>query len=108
MLELPVRRASLEERTFDLMYTAKVHDIPPGAKQAEIWLPYPQSDDYQKILKANVTSPYPTKIFTDPEHSNKIVHIKVKNPTVATSLIIAISAAGQRALHSRANVRPCV
>jgi len=77
-------RASLEERTFNMTYTAEVHDIPPGAKQVEIWLPYPQSDDYQKILKANVTSPYPTKIFTDTQHGNKIVYIKVKNPAVAT------------------------
>ena len=85
MLEQPVRaRASLEERTFDLAYTAEVHDIPSGAKQVEIWLPYPQSDDYQKILKANVTSPYPAKIFIDTRHGNKIVHINVKNPTAAT------------------------
>ena len=77
-------RASLEERTFILTYTTEVHDIPPGAKQVEIWLPYPQSDDYQKILKASVTSPYPIKISTDTDHGNKIVYIKANNPVVRT------------------------
>lgn len=49
-----------------------------------IWLPYPQSDDYQEILEANVTSPYPTKISTGAEYVNAIVHIKLKNPTETT------------------------
>ena len=101
--EQPVRaRPSLEQRTFDLTYTAEVHDIPSGAKQVEIWLPYPQSDDYQKILKANVTSPYPAKIFTDPEHGNKIVHIKVKNPT-ATTILITMEFTVRRSEHVHNN-----
>ena len=103
LLERPVRaRASLHERNFDLTYTAEVHDIPSGAKQVEIWLPYPQSDDYQKILKANVTSPYPAKIFTDPEHGNKIVYVKVKNLT-ATTILITMEFTVRRSEHVHNN-----
>lgn len=76
--------ASAPKRTFDLTYTAEVHEIPAGAKQVDLWLPYPQSDKYQKVLKANVTSPFPTKITTDGQYGNKIVHVEVKNPTGGT------------------------
>ena len=72
--------ASAPKRTFDLTYTAEVHDVPAGAKQVDLWLPYPQSDDYQKVMKANVTSPFPTKITTESQYGNKMVHVEVKNP----------------------------
>jgi transglutaminase-like putative cysteine protease len=76
--------SSLQQRTFDLTYTAEVQEIPAGAKQVEIWLPYPQSDAYQTILKEHITSPYPTKVLTAAEYGNRIVHIEVKDPTAAT------------------------
>jgi transglutaminase-like putative cysteine protease len=72
--------SSLQERTFEITYTAQVNDIPPGSKDVQIWLPYPQSDDYQKILKAKVTAPYPVQIMTGAEYGNQMAHIDVKNP----------------------------
>lgn len=74
----------VHERTFDITYTAEVHDIPAGTKDVQIWLPYPQSDEYQKILKANVTAPYPTKIVKGAEYGNQIVHIEVKDLKTAS------------------------
>jgi len=50
--------SSVHERAFEITYAAEVHDIPADAKDIQIWLPYPQSDNYQKILKAKVTSPF--------------------------------------------------
>ncbi|HWY45444.1 MAG TPA: transglutaminase domain-containing protein [Candidatus Sulfotelmatobacter sp.] len=72
--------APAPKRTFDLTYTAEVHEVPAGTKQVDLWLPYPQNDDYQKILKANVTSPFATRIATESQYGNKIVHVEVKNP----------------------------
>src|SRR6202012_3692584 len=63
--------APVHGRTFDISYMAEVHYIPVGAKDVQIGLPYPQSDEYQKILKANVTAPYPTKIAKGAEYGNQ-------------------------------------
>jgi hypothetical protein len=57
----------LQERTFEFTYTAEVHDIPSGSKDIQIWLPYPHGDEYQKVLKAKVSSPYPSQTLTGPE-----------------------------------------
>ena len=74
----------VHERTFDITYTAEVHNVPTGTKDVQIWLPYPQSDEYQKILKANVSAPYPTKIVKGAEYGNQIVHIEVKDLKAAS------------------------
>jgi len=74
---------SVGERTFEFTYTAQIHDIPAGSKDVQIWLPYPQSDEYQNILKAKVTSAYAVQILTGPEYGNQMVHIEVKNPKTA-------------------------
>ena len=75
---------SAASRTFDLTYSAEIHDLPAGAKQVDLWLPYPQSDDYQEILSAKVNSAFPTKIETASQYGNKMVHLVVKNPTATT------------------------
>ncbi len=79
--------SSLQERTFEFTYSAEVHDIPSGSKDVQIWLPYPQSSEYQKILKAKVSSPYPSQILTAPQNGNQMVHIDVKNPATASILV---------------------
>src|SRR5271170_7793135 len=71
-----------QTRTVEITYSAQVSAIPANSKRIEIWLPYPQSDENQKILKGKVSSPAPSKILTDPQYGNKIVHIDVKNPEV--------------------------
>src|ERR1700691_4711166 len=75
----PVETAA-QTRTIEITYSAQVNAIPAASKRVEIWLPYPQSDDNQKVLKGKVSSPVPSKILTDPQYGNKIVHIDVKNP----------------------------
>jgi transglutaminase-like putative cysteine protease len=71
-----------QTRTLEITYSAQVSGIPANSKRIEIWLPYPQSDDNQKVLKGKVSSPAPSKILTDPQYGNKIVHIDVRNPEV--------------------------
>src|ERR1700722_18911349 len=77
----PVETAA-QTRTIEITYSAQVNAIPANSKRIEIWLPYPQSDDNQKILKGKVSSPVASKILTDPQYGNKIVHIDVRNPEV--------------------------
>ena len=88
----------VHERTFEITYTAEVHDIPAGAKDVQVWLPYPQSDEYQKILKANVRSPFPDKIAKGAEYGNQMVHIEMKDPKV-TAIPVAMEFTVRRSEH---------
>jgi transglutaminase-like putative cysteine protease len=90
--------SSVGERTVDFSYIANVHDIPAESKDVQIWLPYPRSDAYQKILKAKVTSPYPVKILSGPEYGNQFAYIDVKNPA-ETNIDVTMEFTVQRDEH---------
>ncbi|WP_245849430.1 transglutaminase-like domain-containing protein [Hymenobacter crusticola] len=66
-------------RAFAFEYTATVHDIPAGAKEANLWLPVPHADKSQDIKALKITSPYPYEVVTG-EYGNQILHLKVSNP----------------------------
>jgi hypothetical protein len=74
--------APLRSRTFSFDYIAKVHDLPAGTKQLDLWLPVPHTDKSQDIENLKVTSPYPYEILTG-QYGNKVLHLKVKDPQPA-------------------------
>src|SRR5262245_44941693 len=69
------------ERNFDFTYTAELHHIPDGAKRVAVWIPYPRSDDHQEISDVRVSSPYPTRVTSEPKYHNSALYIEVENPT---------------------------
>ena len=58
--------------------------FPPERKTFRFGSRTPGRSITKKYLKANVTSPVPTKIFAGAEYGNKILHIEVKDPSVTT------------------------
>lgn len=77
---VPLNPDSVATRTFDFTYTAGIDGIAEGARRVDVWMPYPESDANQQILSADVSSPYPTNLYQDPEYGNSILHVSVKNP----------------------------
>ncbi|WP_345071907.1 transglutaminase domain-containing protein [Hymenobacter fastidiosus] len=74
--------APLRSRTFSFDYTAKVHDLPAGARQLDLWLPVPRPDKSQDITDLKITSPYAYEILTG-QYGNKVLHLKVTDPPPA-------------------------
>jgi len=67
-------------RDFDLTYTAKVTDLPEGAGQVDVWLPYPVSDENQQVTVTEVSSPARHEVLKDPRYGNSILHLWVSHP----------------------------
>ncbi|WP_345112788.1 transglutaminase domain-containing protein [Hymenobacter algoricola] len=74
--------APLRSRTFSFDYTTRVHDLPAGARQLDLWLPVPHTDKSQDIANLKITSPYPYEILTG-QYGNKVLHLQVKDPQPA-------------------------
>jgi transglutaminase-like putative cysteine protease len=74
----------LKQRTFEITYRAVVKDIPPGAKQVEVWMPVPQSDAHQKISHLKINAPAPYKITREKEYGNQSLYLIVKEPKEST------------------------
>lgn len=73
-----------KERAFQITYTTLIKDIPKAAKNVRVWLPYPESDESQKIWDVKVESPYPAEIVRDAEYGNAILYLSVENAKVSS------------------------
>ena len=59
----PQRRAA--QRSFRFVYTAEIANIPQGARNVAVWVPYPVTDLHQTIREVDVKAPVPTTIEKD-------------------------------------------
>lgn len=75
-----VETGAPETRHFELTYTAVVEDVPQDAGSVRIWLPYPTDDEAQEVEVTGVSSPYPTRVETEPEYGNSILYVEVDEP----------------------------
>lgn len=67
-------------RSFELTYRAVVAGIPDGSRRVDVWIPYPQSDEYQQVEVIAIEAPVPHRIATEPEFGNQVVHLAVERP----------------------------
>lgn len=67
-------------RDFELTYTAKIREIPKGARKMDVWLPYPESDEQQEVTVTEVSAPAPHQILEDPRYRNSVLHLSIDNP----------------------------
>jgi transglutaminase-like putative cysteine protease len=94
--------APLRSRKFEFHYTGAVDPIPAGAARVEIWLPYPQSDEQQRISAIHLTTPgTPGKfeILKDPIHGNGVAHLVVEHPRQPIAIGLTFAVEREEYLH---------
>ncbi|MEE9615022.1 MAG: transglutaminase domain-containing protein [Thermodesulfobacteriota bacterium] len=64
-------------RTFEVDYTVEVPSLPGGAREVRVWIPYPSSNEDQRILSINVESPAPYEVNYDTEWGNGMVYFRL-------------------------------
>jgi transglutaminase-like putative cysteine protease len=67
-------------RTFEFTYITEVKDIPAGARELSLWIPYPQSDENQTIRNMTIRSPYPTQLTRESEYGNQMLYLHLSPP----------------------------
>jgi transglutaminase-like putative cysteine protease len=67
-------------RDFVFTYSVSIGELSPGTRQVDIWLPYPTSDEHQKVDVLEISSPYPHRIIKEPEYGNSIIFISATEP----------------------------
>lgn len=65
---------------FEFSYTARITNIPYGAKKVTVFIPVPRSFDHQKIENVVIDSPYPYEIIKDAEYGDFAARITAENP----------------------------
>jgi transglutaminase-like putative cysteine protease len=71
--------------TYRVRQTAKLTEIPAGAKQVKWWVAIPDDERHQDVLDLTVTSaPGTWSIVTEPDRANRFLLIEVANPGTDT------------------------
>lgn len=95
------------QNEFSFIYEASIRDLPPGAREFQVWAPLAKNDDHQTILQRKIEAPGPYKILTDPEYGNEILYLSLENVSKeALSFKISYEVATrgrERELHSAAS-----
>jgi transglutaminase-like putative cysteine protease len=63
---------------FEIAYTAKVDQIPAGAKQLRLWIPVPQNTPVQKVWDLSFDAP--VTYHVESRFGNRIAYLEVPNP----------------------------
>lgn len=64
-------------RSFAFEYIARVASLPAEGQKLRLWIPVPQSDNYQDITDLKIESPIPYVIHKDPEYGNHYAYLEL-------------------------------
>lgn len=65
-------------RSLEFMYTVSVQSIPEKTERVDLWIPIPQSNQFQQIVDLTIDAQYPFSFHTDPEYGNRMVYLNVE------------------------------
>jgi transglutaminase-like putative cysteine protease len=64
-------------RNFEFTYVSTIPVLPANAKISRIWIPLPQSDEYQTIGALKIETPFAYARHRDPEYGNEYLYLEV-------------------------------
>ncbi len=59
------------ERTFEFRYEVVVPEVPPSAREAFLWIPYPPETEDQTIHDLEILGALPYEIVSEPKYGNR-------------------------------------
>ena len=73
-----------DSRTFAVSYTARIKDIPAGAKKVRVWLPVPQDSTVQKIKDLSFSREMSQS--NEPKYGNRIAYAEIESPGTSAEI----------------------
>jgi transglutaminase-like putative cysteine protease len=87
--------ASLETgaplRNFEFTYLARIPVLPADAKISRIWIPLPQSGQYQTIGNLKIETPFAYTKLRDAEYGNEYVYLQVPAAKITAPSEVRVS-----------------
>src|SRR5919109_861996 len=90
---------SASSRKFRFTYAASIPALPADAKSSRIWIPLPQSDQYQTISDLKIEAPFTYTRHRDPEYGNEYLYLQVPAPQVSQPADVRVSFEATRHEH---------
>ena len=90
---------SAPTRKFRFTYVASIPVLPADAKSSHIWIPLPQSDEYQTIRDLKIEAPFPYTRHRDPEYGNEFFYSQVPASHMSQPVDVRVSFEATRHEH---------
>lgn len=87
------------QRVFEFTYLAQIPALTAGANTARVWIPLPQSDQYQMIGKVEISSPFAYTQHRDPEYGNEYLYIDIPAEKATTPTEVRVMFKATRREH---------
>ena len=68
------------EREFQILYQARISELPSDSGDVRIWIPIASSRESQTILEKRIESPVPYQITREPIYGNEMAYFELKKP----------------------------
>jgi transglutaminase-like putative cysteine protease len=78
-------------RSFEFIYLTRIPALPADAKLSHIWIPLPQSDQYQNISNLKIEAPFAYTKHRDPEYANEYLYLEVPAAKVSEPTEVRVS-----------------
>jgi transglutaminase-like putative cysteine protease len=78
-------------RNFEFTYIARIPALPADAKTSRIWIPLPQSGQYQTIANLKIETPFTYTEYRDPEYGNEYLYLQVPAPKISEPSEVRVS-----------------
>ncbi len=69
-------------------YKAGIAEVPAGTKILDVWIPVPSDNPYQTIGQIKIDGPGNPQVNREEKFGNRMVHLRVANPTAPISVNI--------------------
>ena len=86
-------------RKFRFTYVAGIPALPADAKSSRIWIPLPQSDQYQTISDLKIEAPFASARHRDSEYGNQYLYLQVPVSQVTQPAEVRVSFEATRHEH---------
>src|SRR4051812_28898890 len=79
-LAVQADEAPLRSRQVRFTYSAVVREVPVGAEEVTLWLPFPPDDESQQLSNIVIRSDVPASVNRDDEYGNRVLSLTAKKP----------------------------
>jgi transglutaminase-like putative cysteine protease len=86
-------------RVFEFTYLTRIPALPAGARTARVWIPLPQSNQYQSIGDVQIRTPFAYTEHRDSEYGNEYLYIDIPAAKITEPAEVRVSFDATRREH---------
>ncbi|MGH9805230.1 MAG: transglutaminase domain-containing protein, partial [Candidatus Acidiferrales bacterium] len=86
-------------RSFEFTYVARIPELPADMRRLRLWIPLPETDEYQEVSNLEIHSPLPFERHRESEYGNEYLYLEADRAQAPGPLEVALRFRATRREH---------